>query len=57
MKNKNPTLPNYLGNHVHIVAGLSKDFGMAGMRVGYLFSHNQMLHQEVGNLGNFQSLS
>jgi aspartate/methionine/tyrosine aminotransferase len=37
----------YLGDRVHVVAGLSKDWGMSGFRVGSLFTHNERLLQTV----------
>ena len=33
----------YPGDRVHIVAGLSKDWGISGFRVGTLFTHNTEL--------------
>ena len=48
---------DYLGNFVHIIHGLSKDFGLAGVRVGALLSHNKELHKAVESLGIFQCVS
>jgi aspartate/methionine/tyrosine aminotransferase len=47
----------YLGDYVHIVAGLSKDWGMSGFRVGTLFSHNAGLLAALDGLGYYQSVS
>lgn len=47
----------YLGDHVHIVAGLSKDWGMSGFRVGSLFSHNEKLLRSLAMIGYYQSVS
>ena len=32
---------HFLNNYVHIVGGLSKDFGVSGMRIGIIYTHNQ----------------
>jgi aspartate/methionine/tyrosine aminotransferase len=40
MHEKNNGQSKYLSDYVHIVAGMSKDFGMSGFRIGWLFSHN-----------------
>jgi aspartate/methionine/tyrosine aminotransferase len=48
---------HYLGDYVHIVAGLSKDWGMSGFRVGTLFSHNAGLLAALDGLGYYQSVS
>lgn len=52
-----PDQENYLGDHVHIVAGLSKDWGMSGFRVGTLFSHNAKLLQALDLIGYYQTVS
>jgi aspartate/methionine/tyrosine aminotransferase len=36
-------MENNLGDHVHILWGLSKDFGASGLRVGVLYSQNKAL--------------
>ena len=36
-------LEGNLGNHVHVLWGLSKDFGASGLRVGILYSKNEQL--------------
>jgi len=42
---EDPTLDadylHYLENYVHIVGGLSKDFGISGFRVGIIYTRNQ----------------
>ena len=48
---------NYLGDYVHIVAGLSKDWGMSGFRVGSLLTHNANVLQAMDLLGYYQSVS
>jgi 1-aminocyclopropane-1-carboxylate synthase len=48
---------DYLGDKVHIVAGMSKDWGMSGFRVGSLFTHNEKLLHAVDTLGYYQSVS
>ena len=53
MEQKNSNNSKYLGSNVHIVTGLSKDFGLAGFRIGWLFTHNSSLLKEVGSLGHF----
>ena len=40
MHEKNNGQSKYLSDYVHIVAGMSKDFGMSGFRIGWLISHN-----------------
>lgn len=47
----------YLGDYVHIVAGLSKDWGMSGFRVGTLFSHNAQLLQAIDLVGYYEAVS
>jgi len=48
----------YLGDYVHVVAGLSKDWGLSGFRVGSLFTHNVQLLAALGNgLGYYQMVS
>jgi 1-aminocyclopropane-1-carboxylate synthase len=48
---------HYLGDRVHIVAGLSKDWGMSGFRVGSLFTHNAQLLQAMDTVGYYESVS
>ena len=47
----------YLGDYVHIVGGLSKDWGLSGFRVGALLSHNPKANDGINNLGYFQLVS
>lgn len=57
MQEKYPEKADYMGDHVHVVAGLSKDWGMSGFRVGSLFSHNQDLLNAMDAIGYYQSPS
>lgn len=57
MRERNPKTAAYLGEKVHIVAGFSKDFGLSGLRVGMLFSHNEELLTALKNLGLFTTVS
>ncbi len=57
MWEKNPDITRFLGDRVHIVAGLSKDWGMSGFRVGSLFSHNMQLLNALDTIGYYQSVS
>ena len=54
--NNNPS-ELYLGDYVHIVSGLSKDWGMSGFRVGYVFSHNTELLRAMDIVGYYQAVS
>jgi len=47
----------YLGDRVHIVAGLSKDWGMSGFRVGSLLTHNKALQQALSISSYYDSVS
>jgi aspartate/methionine/tyrosine aminotransferase len=51
------TTTTYLGDRVHIVAGLSKDWGMSGFRVGSLFTHNSELLHAMEMLSYYDSVS
>ena len=42
---------------IHIVGGLSKDFGMSGFRVGYCHSMCPEVIKGLGCLGYFQAVS
>ena len=42
---------------VHVVQGLSKDFGLSGYRLGWLTTGNQAVVQAWGNVGYFCSVS
>jgi 1-aminocyclopropane-1-carboxylate synthase len=50
-------LENNLGNDVHHVWALSKDFGASGFRVGTLYSQNEQLLQALANLNIFSGVS
>lgn len=52
----NPHLDRFLGDRVHIVAGLSKDWGMSGFRVGSLLTHNLQLLNALDTIGYYQSV-
>jgi len=52
-----PSDDHYLGDHVHIVAGLSKDWGMSGFRVGSLFTHNEQLLRALDIVDYYQTVS
>lgn len=47
----------YLGDRVHIVAGMSKDWGMSGFRVGSLLTHNSALQQALSISSYYVSAS
>jgi aspartate/methionine/tyrosine aminotransferase len=57
MHAKHPNHTNFLGTNVHVVAGLSKDWGMSGFRVGSLFSHNIDLLNALETVGYYSSPS
>jgi 1-aminocyclopropane-1-carboxylate synthase len=57
MREIHPVREDYLGDRVHIVAGLSKDWGMSGFRVGTLFSHNMKLLQALDLIGYYPMVS
>lgn len=46
-----------LGEHVHIVYGLSKDFSLNGFRVGVLYSHNCALLSSLHGISYFCAVS
>lgn len=48
---------DYLGDRVHVVAGLSKDWGMSGFRVGTLLSHNTKVLQALDMVGYYLIVS
>lgn len=52
-------LDNKLGNDVHMVWGLSKDFAASGLRVGVLYSQNEMFMQALlaSNISIFSCVS
>ena len=39
----------YMGDHVHVTYGLSKDWGMSGVRAGVLLTHNAKLTAAVSS--------
>jgi len=45
------------GNLLHTIFGMSKDFCMSGMRVGWVYSRNENLHKALGNIGAFAGCS
>jgi aspartate/methionine/tyrosine aminotransferase len=50
-------LDNKLGDDVHMVWALSKDFGASGLRVGYLYTQNDVLIEGLGNMNVFSGVS
>jgi aspartate/methionine/tyrosine aminotransferase len=48
---------NHLGDDLHLVWGLSKDFGASGFRVGVLYTQNEVLLEAMGNLFTFAWVS
>ena len=52
-------LDNDLGNDVHMVWGLSKDFAASGLRVGVVYSQNEMFMQALlaSNISIFSCVS
>merc|ERR1712039_836090 len=46
-----------LSDHVHILWGVSKDFGMAGVRLGVVWSQNGLLLEALRNASKFTSVS
>jgi aspartate/methionine/tyrosine aminotransferase len=43
-------LGNQLGDHVHVLWGVSKDLGASGLRLGVLYSHNKELLAAMGGV-------
>ena len=56
LRNNNDT-HSFLGDRVHVVAGLSKDWGASGMRVGTLMTHNAALYETMGTLSYYNGVS
>ncbi|GAX18731.1 hypothetical protein FisN_26Hh021 [Fistulifera solaris] len=56
-KNQDTNATHYLGDRVHIVAGLSKDWGASGLRVGTLMTHNTALYEAMGMLSYYNGVS
>ena len=50
-------LDNQLGNDVHFLWALSKDFGASGFRVGTLYTQNEQLMRALANLNIFSGVS
>ncbi|CAB9519566.1 Probable inactive 1-aminocyclopropane-1-carboxylate synthase-like protein 2 [Seminavis robusta] len=50
-------LDNDLGVDVHMVWGLSKDFGASGFRIGVVYTQNELLIEALGNLFTFAWVS
>eukprot|EP01038_Epipyxis_sp_PR26KG_P007178 gene7178-9788_t len=50
-------LNNQLGDHVHILWSLSKDFASSGIRVGVLYSQNKSLLHAIGNFNDSMQVS
>jgi aspartate/methionine/tyrosine aminotransferase len=50
-------LDNKLGNDVHFLWALSKDFGASGFRVGTLYTQNEQLLAALANLNIFSGVS
>jgi aspartate/methionine/tyrosine aminotransferase len=40
-----------LSDNIHVTYGAAKDFGMGGMRLGFLATRNQNLKEMIGKLG------
>lgn len=49
-------LDNKLGQNVHFLWGLSKDFGASGFRLGILYTQNTRLLQALANLNMFSGV-
>lgn len=50
-------LDNKLGDDVHMVWAVSKDFGSSGWRLGVLYSQNELLIKSLANLSIFSCVS
>lgn len=57
MNELHPENDDYLTDKVHIVAGLSKDWGMSGFRGGSLFTHNEALKVAMETISYYSSVS
>ena len=42
---------NQLGNYIHVIWGISKDFGSSGFRLGVLYTQNKLLLNVLNNIG------
>jgi aspartate/methionine/tyrosine aminotransferase len=49
-------LDNKLGDDVHFIWSISKDFGASGLRVGFVYSQNSMFIQGLANLNIFSGV-
>ncbi|GMI13729.1 hypothetical protein TrVE_jg4972 [Triparma verrucosa] len=45
-----------LGDYVHVIWAMSKDFGSSGSRIGCIFSANSSLKKSLSNVGVFTSV-
>lgn len=50
-------LKNNLGNDVHFIWALSKDFGSSGFRIGVLYTHNEQILSAYGNINMLSLVS
>jgi aspartate/methionine/tyrosine aminotransferase len=50
-------LDNKLGDDVHMVWSVSKDFGASGLRVGFVYSQNETYMKGLANLNIFSGVS
>ena len=50
-------MDNQLGNDVHMVWSISKDFGASGLRVGLIYTQNQLLVEGLATLNIFRGVS
>lgn len=57
MHEKYPNRTDFMGEYVHVIAGLSKDWGMSGFRIGSLFSHNVDVLAALDAIGYYHSPS
>ena len=57
MRDLHPSQQQYLGDRVHVVAGLSKDWGMSGFRVGSLLTHNNDLLKGFDIIDYYEGVS
>lgn len=46
-----------MGDDIHVLWGLSKDFGMGGYRTGVLYTRNEQLFAAFGNINYFTTVS
>ena len=49
-------LNNRLGDDVHILWGLSKDFGSSGFRCGVLYTQNELVKKALGSINMFAAI-